>query len=105
MPIPQAKLDELKQKHGAVWTVTRDDVDVAFRKPTGAEYRKYISTVAGDKSATFDAFEALCHACVVYPEGPAARDLLDEWPGLVPDIGGEIALVAGKSAKAEAKKA
>lgn len=105
MAIDDKKLEELKQKHGSVWLLKRGEFDIAFRKPTSMEYRKYSMDVSTDKSQFYDANEAICKACIVYPEGKAAETLLEEWPGLIPDVGQEVLAVAQLSAKAEGKKA
>jgi hypothetical protein len=106
MAIPKDKLDELKAKHGAnLYTYASDDLDFAFRRPASAEYRKHQMQIATDRANTFDATEALIKACVVYPDREELDRILEDWPGLVNDLGGEILLVAMRSPKADAKKA
>lgn len=104
--IPAEKLDALKAQHGAgkVFTLVRGEVTIALRKPTRAEYRRFVMKLQ-DKTELYDANEELVRACVLEPSGAALEAILDEWPGLVTDVGGELLMLAGMQAKAEAKKA
>lgn len=106
MSISKERLEALKQKHGAdkVFVLERGGEQLAFRKASRAEYRRYAMRMQ-DPADRFDANEELVKACFVEPEPAALDTLLEEFPGLVTDLGGEIALVAGMHAKAEAKKA
>lgn len=106
--VDPAKLEAFKATHGAhrVFTLDRGELGVlVFRKATGAEYRRLTMKIAENRANAYDANEELLRACVLEPSGPALDALLDEYPGLVLDIGGEIALVANNDHRTEAKKA
>src|SRR6476619_2626620 len=105
MAIEETKLADLKQKHGNVWTLKRGEFDIAFRKPTQMEYREYSMAIATDRSNLFDASQRIAQSCIVYPDTKAAEALLNDYPGLVLDLGGVVSVIASLSAKGDAKKA
>lgn len=106
VPPPSAEqLDALRIKHTRIFTIRRGDYHFVLRRAETMAYREAMMLIAEDKANSFDANEKLALHGIVYPDAETLKAVLADWPGLVPDLGGEVALVSGLAAKAEAKKA
>ena len=104
----QAKLDELRAKHGAirVWTLT-DGREFAFKRAKGSDWRSW-------KAAQMQAFtapdvaaranEMAARALCVYPEIKAFDDMRDSDPMVADEIGAELIGDAGTGVKATESK-
>ncbi len=100
--IDQAKLEELKQKHGDVYLLTKDEDQIAVRKPTRAEIMRIIDK-GGD--VRYADLQQLVTGCALFPEGPELASLLQERPGLVIPFSEGLTRIAGLSKGIETKKA
>jgi hypothetical protein len=81
--ITEEKIAELESTHKRVAVVTcaEGEWQVAFRKPSRAEYKRFRSSI-NDPQLSADATEQLARTLVVYPSREAFDALLEEWPAI-----------------------
>jgi hypothetical protein len=77
---------------------------VAFKRPSGAAYERYISTLASDKGKLIQAARAFALDVVVSPEAAEFSAILEKFPGIVSKIAGNAASIASASEADDAKK-
>lgn len=98
--------EEAQQKYGRIVVLENVDQfgDLIFKKPARGDYMRYMSHLTDDsreKSATIIAF---VKACVVVPDAKAFEAVIDEYPGIVVDVAGQLADLATPDSKAIVKK-
>jgi hypothetical protein len=78
-------------------TAGKDDGDVfAFRRPSSSEWYRYRSEWLTEQPAVqAGAVKTLVTACRVYPSQVEFSKAIEERPGLVESIGGQLASYAG----------
>ena len=106
LKLDDAKRAELRGTYGSVWEVeTEEGDDVAFRKPTPQEYRRFKAT-ALDDNKRMHADDNLVRDVVVFPDpkGTEFTDLLTRLPALPTALSKQILKVAGYTEGLEAKK-
>jgi hypothetical protein len=102
--IPQETLAALHTEHGEVWTYESESATVAFRCPTGPEWKRFVSTSARDQKMAPEALERLAASCIVWPSPEQYAALVDRRPGLALSVGDEVAKVARDKDPADARK-
>lgn len=100
--IDDSKLDELRAKHGALYSVDTELGPVIYRGANRIEFRQWKAN-RDDDAKKLVADEILARACVVYPDAAGFEALLDKLPALATLLQGEIIEVSG-GAKLSAKK-
>jgi hypothetical protein len=70
-----------RAEHGDVWLLDVGSDQVAFRCPSRAEYKRFLSRVSDERKALPDAQEELARAVVVAPDRATFGALLDRRPG------------------------
>jgi hypothetical protein len=104
--IDDDKRGELRSTHGAVWVVETDDGDeVAFRKPTPQEYRRFKAT-ALDENKRMHADENLARDVIVFPDPKSDefKQLFERLPALPTALSKAILKAAGYVEGLEARK-
>ena len=100
--IDSEKLDELRAKHGALYSVDTEHGPVVYRGCNRIEFRQWKAN-RDDDAKKLVADEILARACVVYPDAAAFDSVLDKLPALATLLQSEIIEVSG-GAKLAAKK-
>ncbi|MBI2392820.1 MAG: hypothetical protein HYV09_24760 [Deltaproteobacteria bacterium] len=104
--IDDDKRSDLKATHGAVWVVETDDGDeIAFRKPTPQEYRRFKAT-ALDEAKRMHADENLARDVIVFPDPKSDefKQLFERLPALPTALSKAILKAAGYVDGLEARK-
>lgn len=83
-------------------------VKIAYRAPTGVEYKRYCDMVGAamkknDHQARQKAQELLAQACLVYPVDESRKSMLEAFPGLLISLAIEAAKVAELRSEEEGK--
>lgn len=101
----EAKIQELKAKHGAgIELVELDDDEFVLRPPAYAEFLRFIDESQGTDVARSAAMTNFVTPCVVWPEPSDLRKLLEQKPGYITKLSIELQAMAGQSTKAKRKK-
>jgi len=97
-------IEELKEKHGDVYTVETCGAVVVFKRCSRMEYKRFRESLASERKKA-DALETLARACIVHPEASELNDFFDRYPAAADVIGSKILEVAGAVEAEAAKKA
>lgn len=92
--IDEAKLTELRAKHGEVFVTKQGGVLIAFRCATEPEYFRTLGASQKDAGTGPKAIADLASRCVVYPELTAFAEIVRRRPGIALKVGAEILKVA-----------
>lgn len=103
--IDESKIEELKAKHGEIFTMEICGTGVAFRLPTEPEYFKCLGEGAKNPAAAPKQVYDLAHKCVVYPSSAEFGALCSRRAGVGLKVGNEILKIAGGEETELAKKA
>ena len=95
-------LELAQEAHGAVveglCIVEHNGEKLAiFKRPSAGEYRRFTDS----KMAAVDTLR-LVSRCRVHPDAPAFDRILDRWPGLLDQLGLQVAALAGNRKASEA---
>jgi hypothetical protein len=104
--IDDDKRSELRGTYGSVWIVETDDGDeIAFRKPTPQEYRRFKAT-ALDENKRMHADDNLARDVIVFPDPKSEefRQLFERLPALPTALSKAILKAAGYVDGLEARK-
>jgi len=104
--IDDDKRNDLRGTHGAVWVVETDDGDeIAFRKPSPQEYRRFKAT-ALDENKRMHADENLARDVIVFPDPKSDefKQLFERLPALPTALSKVILKAAGYVDGLEARK-
>ena len=99
---------EVKYRRVAHLVSSRKKVDgspeweIVLRKPTRIEYKHFRSQCHNDARIA-DAQEEMVRKLMVYPEGDAISNLLEDWPGIPEACGEALRDLAGMSGQESAK--
>jgi len=97
-------LDALQDEHGEIKVYQTPAGVFAIRRPTAAEYQRFVDKATGDGSK-FLAQKELVRSVRVYPtEKSEAMAIIDTYPGLVSGACSEAVDMAGVSFEAETRK-
>lgn len=98
--IPQDVIEELRAKHGAIFSLKAGGYEVVVKAAGRAQYRKFKQMTA-DPLKRPDSIEGLFRDCVVYPEPKAVEEMLALKPALAEVFGGEVLELAGAAEEVE----
>jgi len=104
--IDDDKKNDLRGTHGAVWIIETEDGDeIAFRKPTPQEYRRFKAT-ALDENKRMHADENLARDVIVFPDPKSDefKQLFERLPALPTALSKAILKAAGYVDGLEARK-
>ncbi len=96
-------LDALQAEHGEIKVYQTPAGAFAIRRPTAAEYQRFVDKATGDGSK-FLAQKELVRSVRVYPDRGDASSIMDEYPGLVSSACSEAVDMAGATFEAETRK-
>lgn len=100
------QMDKLRAEHGEVFRLEGledESLDIVFRCPNRAEYKKFKSFISDDKKKS-DADDMLAREIVVFPAKNDLDRLLDRRPGIATKVAGAALQIAMGEATKEAKK-
>lgn len=94
--ITKEQIEQWKKEHGEIHEISDADgeLKIIVRKPTRGDMSRFTKEVSKN---VFNATNNLVLGCLVYPKQEDLRKLIDEKPGLVLTLGGEIQQLAGAS--------
>lgn len=104
MAIDSKTLEDLKAKHGEIWTMTMAEQDFAFKRPDSASFERYIGTIAENRKEMVPAARRFSLDVLVYPSESEAVAFFNKYPGTPVNLAGEAALVASAKATDESRK-
>ncbi len=81
--LPQAKIDELKAKHGPLACVIVNDTVLVFRKPSRTEYDRWFDKNASNKPESSKHARELAKACRVLPDEAGLDAVLEAKPAIL----------------------
>lgn len=97
--LDEKTIQDLKDNYGEIYELKSDSADedykikeYVFMKPTRVHLSRFAKGVAND---TFKALHTLIMDCLVYPDKGQVQEQLDEKPGLVVSLGGELQKIVG----------
>lgn len=100
--LTEAEITALEATHKRVSVVRskQGEWEVAYRKPTRTEYKRFRAAVGSNP----DAQETLCRQIVVFPSKEAYDALLEDWPGIPEASGQAIMYLSGIQAQEDTSK-
>ena len=106
MELSEAKIAELKQKHGdRLFALDAPNgVTMVFHAPTKAVWTEFIDTTLKDKSSKVACILKCALQCVAYPSVAEVSAVFDQYPALPASINVELAKLAGQSDDLDIKK-
>jgi len=96
-------LDQLQVEHGEIKVYQTPSGPFAIRRPTAAEYQRFVDKATGDGSK-FLAQKELVRSVRVFPDRSSAASIIDAYPGLISSACSEAVEMAGASFEAETRK-
>lgn len=97
-------IQELKAQHGDDNVYVLDNADVAFRRPTRAEWRA-VKTSHADPAKRPLANDQLASLVVIHPDKAAFDALCERFPALADVVANNASAAAQNAATTDAKKA
>lgn len=94
----------LRAKHGEILRVDTKRQTMIFRRPSRAEFRRYLGHLNGSKEEKAQAFEWIVRATIVYPEPKDFELILDKLPGLYLQASKDYLVFVGMSEEEDEKK-
>ena len=93
--VTKEQIEKWKQEHGDVYRIESDDELMPvcyFRKPGRADMSRLSKEGVKD---IYKSMNNLMFGCLLYPAPDVARRAVEEKPGLVLSIGGELQKIVG----------
>lgn len=92
MALSEQQVQDLKLKHGdRLSSIDSPDGDtLVFRAPSQQEFDRWLDTQQSRSLPASANGRQLAGSCLVYPEGPAAKAILERFPGMLAGKGGIV---------------
>lgn len=101
--ISDEKFAELESAHGEIVAVHTVLGECAFKRPSRADYKRYMSLLFNEKTRD-QAQEVIVRACVIHPSKDEFNKMLDTAPGIATSCSGPVLELAGQVAEPEVRK-
>lgn len=106
MPLPEEKVEELKQKHGEIFELTVGEGErarsIVVRKPSRGEWKRF-KVQARDDLKQDVAGITLVKTVLLNPTVPELDAWIEELPGLEDSFAAEVIRLIGATERAEKK--
>ena len=79
----QSKIEEFKKQYPILTLVETEKGDLLFKKPTRADYDRWVDKHTYDKSNASANARELAQSCLVYPNRDGLLSVLEEYPAIL----------------------